>query len=139
MLMDIIRLRTSPFLDEKAFSLFELLAVLLIVSFLVAASLPRFEELTEKNIRMAVFGGLSELNCRETMVWANEKLNQAGWRSDGELFKKLDKDLGKDFIWKDKDPGPDGGCIIFQNRNDFILIRQASTNESPGRWFVHGK
>ena len=124
-------------LDERAFTLLEILAVLLIVGFLVAASLHRLDVLVGKHARMAVHSGVAELNCREKMLWARVKLGDKGWRNDQILFSQLDTDLGKEFQWKNKAPAVGGGRLLFQNKSEFVLKRQVSTDESPGRWVVH--
>lgn len=121
-------------LNEKAFTLLEILAVLLIVGFLAAASLHRLDEITGKHKRMVVFAGVAELNCREKMLWANEKLSARGFQNDSELFRKMDSDLGKDYTWKHKKPSIDGGYLVFQETMAFRLKRMASSDVSPGRW-----
>jgi prepilin-type N-terminal cleavage/methylation domain-containing protein len=84
-------------LNQKAFTLLEILAVLLIVGFVSAASLYRLEQLTSRHTRMVVYAGVAELNCREKMLWANEKLSAKGFLGDKMLFSKLDTELGKDY------------------------------------------
>jgi prepilin-type N-terminal cleavage/methylation domain-containing protein len=127
-----------PELNEKAFTLLEILMVLLIVGFLAAASLYRFEELTGKHARMVVYAGVAELNCREKMAWAAEKLGDRGYQNDRALFSKLDMDLGKDYLWKHRAPAIDGGWLVFQKKMEFRLKRLPSSDESPGRWVADG-
>lgn len=126
-------------LNEKAFTLLEILAVLLIVGFLAAASLHRLDELTGNHKRMVVYAGVAELNCREKMLWANEKLSAHGFLGDKVLFSKLDKELGKDYAWKHKAPAIDGGCLVFQKSMEFSLKRTAASDTSPGRWVHNGR
>jgi prepilin-type N-terminal cleavage/methylation domain-containing protein len=122
--------------EERAFTLLEVLAVLLVLGFLVVASLHKFSELTEKNIKMAVFAGVSEMNCRETMTWAKATLNRGGWDGDTPLFETLDKNLGNDFAWTNGAPAQNGGELIFRSRYPCRLKREMSSKERPGRWVV---
>lgn len=126
-------------LNEKAFTLLEILAVLLIVGFLSAASLHRLDQLTSQHTRMVVYAGVAELNCREKMLWVNEKLSAKGFLSDKALFFKLDTELGKDYSWKHKAPAIDGGCLVFQKSMEFRLKRMAASDTSPGRWIANGR
>ncbi|MBU1172921.1 MAG: type II secretion system GspH family protein [Proteobacteria bacterium] len=131
--------RRSVFaLDEKAFTLLEILFVLLIVGFLAAASLKRFGELTDKHVKMGLIAGRAELNARESLIWANGKLSKTGWQDDATLFSFMDTDLGKDYAWT-MDPSAKGGRLVFLGRYSRDLDREASTKAHPGRWRVHGQ
>lgn len=121
-------------LDERAFTLLEILMVLLIVGFLSAASLHRFDVVSKRHSRMVVFAGVAELNCREKMIWANEKLAARKFWSDKAIFSRLDKNLGNDYSWKTQGPAIDGGLLVFQNKLEFRLNRIPSTDTRPGGW-----
>lgn len=126
-------------LNEKAFTLLEILFVLLIVGFLAAESLRRWDELIEKHGRMAVFAGVAELNSRETMMWAKVMVSEKGWLGDAALFSEFDTDLGKDFKWLKPGPSVQGGRLSFQDRFIVEVGRVQSSKEHPGRWQIHGQ
>lgn len=128
-----------PGLDERAFTLLEILMVLLIVGFLTAASLHRFDVVMKRHNRMVVFAAVAELNCREKLIWANEKLASRGFRNDPTIFSKLDPDLGKDYSWKTQSPAINGGLLVFQEKLEFTLKRMPSNETSPGKWTSDGR
>jgi prepilin-type N-terminal cleavage/methylation domain-containing protein len=124
--------------NENAFTLLEILFVLIIIGFLTAGFLKRWDELVERYGRMAVLAGVAELNYREKMVWAKAVVSKEGWQGDAALFSELDTDLGDDFMWMDKRPTITGGHLAFQDIFTFDLSRTPSTAETPGRWINHG-
>ena len=129
--------RDGKFHDSNAFTLLEVLFVLLIIGFLAAGSLYRWDYLVNKYGRMVVHAGVAELNSRETLVWAKVVVSDKGWQDDALLFSKLDKNLGEDYTWLDHGPDNHGGRISFQDMFTFVLVRLPSTATSPGNWRKH--
>ena len=127
----------GPVRNNRAFSLLEILFVLLIIGFLAAGSLKRWDALVEEYGRMVVYAGTAELNAREKFVWAKAVISEKGWQSDDTLFLRLDTNLGKDYVWLEKGPSIDGGRFAFQDRFRYTLVRFPSTAENPGRWQNH--
>ena len=123
--------------NDLAFTLLEILFVLLIIGFLAAGALKRWDSMVEEYGRMVVHAGVAELNAREKFVWAKAVVSEKGWQGDAGLFSSLDTNLGKDYVWMGKGPGITGGRLLFQGRFRFSLDRFPSTAKTPGRWKNH--
>lgn len=123
--------------NDKAFTLLEILFVLLIIGFLSAGSLRKWDAMVEEYGRMVVNAGVAELNAREKFVWAMAVVSKEGWQSDAALFSHLDTNLGKDYAWIGQGPVMDGGRLSFQDRFVFSLVRFPSRAKTPGRWQNH--
>ena len=119
-------------LDQKGFTLIELISVLVILGVLGAVTVSRVENLSHAAIQSALLWGQRELCVRETLTWTEIKLSDAGWIADEEVFSNLNTDLGTDYSWN---PGPDitGGTLHFKYKSA-ALDRTPSTIRSWGNW-----
>ena len=121
-----IRSKTS------GFTLIEIIAVLAIISVLAAISLPRFMDVSSNAGNQALSAAVTELNSRESLMWAKIKISPSGWISDEAIFSFFDVTLGSDYKWS-VSPTVDGGVLQFKDQT-VDLQRDASTVVSAGNW-----
>jgi len=117
---------------EEGFTLIEIIAILIILGILAAVAVPKYIDLTANAELRALDAGISELNGRESLTWANLKISTAGWVSDAATFGALDTGLGSDYTWSVA-PAVGGGTLGFGSQT-VVLTRTASTTTSPGSW-----
>jgi prepilin-type N-terminal cleavage/methylation domain-containing protein len=80
------RMHKHLIFNPRGFTLIEIIAVLIILSTLAAMAIPRFINLDANAKDRAIDSGISEINGRESLVWADIKVSPAGWSDDATLF-----------------------------------------------------
>ena len=120
--------------ESRGFTLIEIIAVLVLLGMLAAMAIPRFVDLDQNAKDRAIDSGVSELNGRESLVWADAKVSAAGWQNDATIFATMDTSLGAaHYTWM-VGPTAAGGSLSFQSGTPVSLTRTPSTALSPANW-----
>jgi prepilin-type N-terminal cleavage/methylation domain-containing protein len=125
-------LKESYTMNQKGFTLIELISVMIIMSVMASVGVKRLDLLSDTATDRAFQDGVKELNVRESLTWTNIKLSDTGWTNDGEVFSSMDTNLGADFVWT-AGPAASGGTLRFRTTT-IPLTRTASTTSSVGSW-----
>ena len=118
--------------NQKGFTLIELVSVMIIMSVVASVTIKKFDLVSDNAEFQAVEAAIGELNARESLIWTNIKLSNAGYTNDANLFLIIDTVLGQGFDW-DGAPDATGGTLQFRSQSR-ILTRDASTSIVAGRW-----
>jgi prepilin-type N-terminal cleavage/methylation domain-containing protein len=122
-------------LNQKGFTLIELISVMIIMGVVASVSIQKFDIVTDTAGERALHQGMKELNIRESLTWSNMKISVDGYTNDADLWSAVvpHLDLGGKYDWN---PGPHisaGGTLYFQSLA-LTLNRQPSTTSSAGKW-----
>jgi prepilin-type N-terminal cleavage/methylation domain-containing protein len=119
-------------LNQKGFTLIELISVMIIMGVVASVSIQKFDILSETASQQALYLGIKELNIRESLTWTNLKISNTGYTADDELYPLIDTDLGGGYKWN---PGPtiSGGTLYFRAYSK-TLTRIPSTEKSAAKW-----
>jgi prepilin-type N-terminal cleavage/methylation domain-containing protein len=120
-------------INQKGFTLVEIISVLIILSVLAAIAVPKFINLDIHAKEHGIEAGIGELNGQESLVWANAKLTPNGWQDDAQVFSLINPYLGPDYRWT-VGPNAGGGTLIFQSSAEVELLRDPSEFSKPARW-----
>ena len=120
---------------HAGFTLIEIIAVLVIISAIAAIAVPKYIDLDENAKDRALSAGISELNGREALTWADMRI--AGtYGSASDVFTAIEYWIGSDYGWS---AGPNrgpagGGTLVFQGTKAVELDRIDSSADNPARW-----
>ena len=120
-------------IGQKGFTLIELISTMVIISVLAAVLIPRYVEVEENSRLRAIDLGIAELNGRETLTWALVKLSDSGYTNDGQIWPRIDTNIGADYDWT-AGPLSSGGTLRFRLETSAAVVRSVSNIETPGKW-----
>jgi prepilin-type N-terminal cleavage/methylation domain-containing protein len=124
-------------LDNKGFTLIELIAVLVIMSVVFSVGYSKITSIDMTAREQALDLGVFEMNNRETLTWAMVKISNTGYINDQQVWDRLIVDpginLGSNYTWT-AGPSVDSGTLSFKSETSSALQRNRSTIQTPGLW-----
>ena len=118
-------------LNNRGFTLVEILAVMIILGIMVAIAVPKYISINKNAEKAGIDMAVIDLNGREMKCWTEAKLND-GWSSDQKIFESCDYEI-KNYKWVSLYVS--GGQLNFQETS-VILNRRQSARHEPANWTV---
>ena len=126
--------RILPESDQKGFTLIELMAMLVILGVLVSVTIKKYSVIGDTAAFRGLQAGVSELNARETLVWAKHMFAVRGFQDDAAVWTEMDKNRGSAYSWT---AGPEiSGGTLLSRWQSAELNRTEATPTSAAQWHL---
>lgn len=106
--------------------------VLIILGILASVAVVRYNNLEDTSKQRAIDSGISDLNGRESLTWANQKISTTGYNDDQDVLDVFDYNLGSHYTWT-VPPDKFGGTLEFKGLS-VAINRTPSTAAQPAFW-----
>jgi len=118
-------------LNNKGFTLVEILAVIIILGIMAVVAVPKFMNMEGNAANRMLEQSLVEINQREEHYWMQLKLSSDGYIDDATLFTAMDYTVG-DLTWTEG-PTLTGGKLSL-NGYVISITRVPSMRNHPAIW-----
>lgn len=116
-------------MNNKGFTLLEIIAVMVILGILAIIAVPRFVQVDYRAELQGLDMGVNELNNQEKLLWSKYKLSSQSYTDeelDAVIFAEMDISLNRKYTWN-------GNTLTFGNAS-VTLERIPATNQVPAKW-----
>jgi prepilin-type N-terminal cleavage/methylation domain-containing protein len=120
------------FVNQKGFTLIEMMAMLVILAVMSSTVIKKISDVGTAAESQALEAGIGELNVRETLTWTDLKLAPGGYTNDNDIWSAMNTNLGTSYSWTAA-PNASGGALQFGSQS-IVLTRTTSTPTSASRW-----
>jgi len=119
-------------LNQKGFTLIELIAIMIIMGVLGSVAVTKYEGLSHTATEQVLATAVKELNVRESLTWTNIKISEYGYTSNEDVYAAVETDLGPKLKWN---PGPGiGGGTLYCGTRSYALVRTPSSEGQAAKW-----
>jgi prepilin-type N-terminal cleavage/methylation domain-containing protein len=116
-------------MNNKGFTLLEILAVMIIISVIAIIAIPRFIKVDHRAELQGLEAGVNELNGQEKLLWSKYKLTSTSFNDeelDAAIFGEMDISLNYKYKWN-------GNTLSFGSTT-VTLKRVPATHQTPAKW-----
>jgi hypothetical protein len=100
---------------------------------LALIAVPRYIELEKNAKSRKIEAAIADLNNRESLAWAEQKISSSGWQGDAGVLNAVDYNLGEYYTWPNGNPSAGGRDLSYRNTT-FTLSRTPSTAKNAAIW-----